>query len=29
MLETVEYGRKLTLPEPFGLVLDTDVYPVS
>lgn len=29
MLETVEYGWKLTLPEPFGLVLDTDVFPVS
>ncbi|MFI2316235.1 restriction endonuclease [Streptomyces sp. CB00072] len=29
VLETVEYGRKLTLPEPFGLVLDTDVLPVS
>ncbi|MFD4022742.1 Uma2 family endonuclease [Streptomyces sp. NPDC058576] len=27
VLETVEYGRKLTLPEPFGLVLDTGVLP--
>ncbi|MFJ2027013.1 hypothetical protein ACIODW_24835 [Streptomyces sp. NPDC087897] len=29
VLETVEYGRELTLPEPFGLVLDTGVLPVS
>lgn len=29
VLETVEYGRKLTLPEPFGLVIDTGVFPVS
>ncbi|MFJ5045246.1 Uma2 family endonuclease [Streptomyces sp. NPDC088719] len=29
VLETVEYGRKLTLPEPFGLVLDTGVLPIS
>ncbi|WP_097916194.1 MULTISPECIES: Uma2 family endonuclease [unclassified Streptomyces] len=29
VLETVEYGRKLTLPEPFGLVLDTGVFPIS
>ncbi len=27
VLETVEYGRELTLPEPFGLVLDTGVFP--
>ncbi|MGW1192071.1 Uma2 family endonuclease [Streptomyces sp. NPDC002559] len=29
VLDTVEYGEKLTLPEPFGLVLDTGVFPVS
>ncbi|MFD7533870.1 Uma2 family endonuclease [Streptomyces sp. NPDC059849] len=29
VLDTVEYGEKLTLPEPFGLVLDTGVLPVS
>ncbi|WP_330434959.1 Uma2 family endonuclease [Streptomyces sp. NBC_00825] len=29
VLDTVEYGEKLTLPEPFGLVLDTEVFPVS
>ncbi|KFK90764.1 hypothetical protein IX27_07070 [Streptomyces sp. JS01] len=29
VLETVEYGRELTLPEPFGLVLDTGVFPIS
>ncbi|SCF84101.1 Uma2 family endonuclease [Streptomyces sp. Cmuel-A718b] len=29
VLETVEYGRELTLPEPFGLVLDTGVLPIS
>ncbi|MGW2178999.1 Uma2 family endonuclease [Streptomyces sp. NPDC001732] len=29
VLDTVEYGEKLTLPEPFGLVLDTGVFPVG
>lgn len=29
VLDTVEYGEKLTLPEPFGLVLDTGAFPVS
>ncbi|WP_031053141.1 Uma2 family endonuclease [Streptomyces sp. NRRL F-5702] len=29
VLETVEYGRELTLPEPFGLVLDTGVLPAG
>ncbi|MGW4835979.1 Uma2 family endonuclease [Streptomyces globisporus] len=29
VLETVEYGREPTLPEPFGLVLDTGVFPIS
>ncbi|MFF3393636.1 Uma2 family endonuclease [Streptomyces sp. NPDC002669] len=29
VLDTVECGEKLTLPEPFGLVLDTGVFPVS
>lgn len=29
VLETVEYGRKPTLPEPFGPVLDTGVFPIS
>ncbi len=27
VLETVEYGREPTLPEPFGPVLDTGVLP--
>lgn len=29
VLDTVEYGGKLTLPEPFGLDLDTGIFPVS
>jgi Uma2 family endonuclease len=29
VLDTVEYGGKLTLPEPFGLDLDTGMFPVS
>lgn len=29
VLETVEYGRELTLPEPFGLVFDTGVLPLG
>ncbi|MFG2675601.1 Uma2 family endonuclease [Streptomyces sp. NPDC048445] len=29
VLDTVEYGEKLTLPEPFGLELDTGIFPVS
>ncbi|MEV6163791.1 Uma2 family endonuclease [Streptomyces sp. NPDC052052] len=29
VLDAVEYGEKLTLPEPFALVLDTGVFPVS
>ncbi|MGW2105986.1 Uma2 family endonuclease [Streptomyces sp. NPDC001948] len=29
VLDTVEYGEKLTLPEPFGLDLDTGIFPVS
>ncbi|MFE9012680.1 Uma2 family endonuclease [Streptomyces cyaneofuscatus] len=29
VLETVEYGGKISLPEPFGLDLDTGVFPVS
>ncbi|PCG87566.1 restriction endonuclease [Streptomyces sp. WZ.A104] len=29
VLETVEYGRKLSLPAPFELVVDTGVLPVS
>ncbi|MFB8034955.1 Uma2 family endonuclease [Streptomyces sp. NPDC056004] len=29
LLDTVEYGEKLTLPEPFGLDLDTGIFPVS
>lgn len=29
MLDTVEYGEKLTLPEPFGLDLDTGMFPVG
>ncbi|MFI6963835.1 Uma2 family endonuclease [Streptomyces sp. NPDC050255] len=29
VLDTVEYGGKLTLPEPFGLDLDTGAFPVS
>ncbi|MFG2565797.1 Uma2 family endonuclease [Streptomyces sp. NPDC048567] len=28
-LATVEYGDKLTLPEPFGLDLDTGIFPVT
>ncbi|MGC4949855.1 Uma2 family endonuclease [Streptomyces sp. DT224] len=28
-LATVEYGDKLTLPDPFGLDLDTGIFPVS
>ncbi|MYR95169.1 MULTISPECIES: Uma2 family endonuclease [unclassified Streptomyces] len=29
VLETVEYGGRISLPEPFGLDLDTGVFPVS
>lgn len=29
VLETVEYGDKLTLPTPFEVVIDTGVFPVS
>ncbi|MET9472486.1 MULTISPECIES: hypothetical protein [unclassified Streptomyces] len=29
VLDAVEYGEKLTLPEPFRLDLDTGVFPVS
>lgn len=29
VLDTVEYGEKLTLPQPFGLDLDTGIFPVS
>lgn len=29
VLDTVEYGEKLRLPEPFGLELDTGAFPVS
>ncbi|MFI5725829.1 Uma2 family endonuclease [Streptomyces cyaneofuscatus] len=29
VLETVEYGGKISIPEPFGLDLDTGVFPVS
>lgn len=29
VLDTVEYGGGLTLPEPFGVDLDTGVFPVS
>ncbi|MFG2624103.1 Uma2 family endonuclease [Streptomyces sp. NPDC048473] len=29
VLDAVEYGEKLTLPEPFALDLDTGVFPVS
>ncbi|MER5358642.1 Uma2 family endonuclease [Streptomyces sp. NPDC002785] len=29
VLDAVEYGDKLTLPEPFALDLDTGVFPVS
>ncbi|MFF0263735.1 Uma2 family endonuclease [Streptomyces microflavus] len=29
VLEAVEYGGKITLPEPFALDLDTGVFPVS
>jgi Uma2 family endonuclease len=29
MLQAVEYGEKLTLPEPFGLDIDTGTFPVS
>lgn len=29
VLDTVEYGGKLTLPKPFGLDLDTGAFPVS
>lgn len=29
VLDTVEYGEKLTLPEPFRLELDTGIFPVS
>lgn len=29
VLESVEYGEKLTLPEPFGLEVDTGMFPVS
>lgn len=29
VLETVEYGGKISLPEPFALDLDTGVFPVS
>ncbi|WP_329064227.1 Uma2 family endonuclease [Streptomyces sp. NBC_01429] len=29
MLETVEYGGKLTLPAPFDLAIDTAEFPVS
>ncbi|MEV6259659.1 Uma2 family endonuclease [Streptomyces sp. NPDC051784] len=29
VLEAVEYGEKLTIPEPFGLDLDTGIFPVS
>ncbi|MFJ4824949.1 Uma2 family endonuclease [Streptomyces bacillaris] len=29
VLQAVEYGGKISLPEPFGLDLDTGVFPVS
>ncbi|WP_405507461.1 Uma2 family endonuclease [Streptomyces cyaneofuscatus] len=29
VLETVEYGGRISLPEPFGLDLDTGVFPMS
>lgn len=29
VLASVEYGEKLTLPEPFGLDLDTGVFPLA
>ncbi|MFD3650120.1 Uma2 family endonuclease [Streptomyces cyaneofuscatus] len=29
VLATVEYGGKISLPEPFGIDLDTGVFPVS
>lgn len=29
VLDAVEYGEKLTLPEPFRLDLDTGLFPVS
>ncbi|MFF9789758.1 Uma2 family endonuclease [Streptomyces bacillaris] len=29
VLQAVEYGGKVSLPEPFGLDLDTGVFPVS
>lgn len=29
VLEAVEYGGRLTLPEPFGLDLDTGIFPVG
>lgn len=28
VLESVEYGGKLALPEPFGLEVDTGMFPV-
>ncbi|MFB6816485.1 Uma2 family endonuclease [Streptomyces sp. NPDC056347] len=29
VLDAVEYGEKLTLPDPFGLVLDTGIFPAG
>jgi hypothetical protein len=29
LLDCVEYGVKLTLPEPFGLTIDTAEFPIS
>lgn len=29
VLDSVEYGVKLTLPEPFGLTIDTAEFPIS
>lgn len=29
VLDSVEYGEELTLPEPFKLVLDTGIFPLS